>query len=89
MVRNKICYYSLHQICLNKKNMWSKIPAENQPFNILLVKNELYGDFSVIYDNVIYLQHLNLLFNFVVLLCYTTSEQVVVFFDVQDKKNKS
>lgn len=65
--------------------MWSKIPAENQPFNILLVTNELYGDFSVIYDNVIYLQHLNLLFNFVVLQCYTTSEQVVVF-DVQDKK---
>lgn len=65
--------------------MWSKIPAENQPFNKLLVTNELYGDFSVIYDNVIYLQHLNLLFNFVVLPCYTTSEQVVVF-DVQDKK---
>lgn len=68
--------------------MWSKIPAENQPFNILLVTNELYGDFSVIYDNVIYLQHLNLLFNFVVLLCYTTSEQVVVF-DVQDKKKST
>lgn len=43
--------------------------------------------FLVIYDNVIYLQHLNLLFNFVVLLCYTTSEQVVVF-DVQDEKKK-
>lgn len=68
--------------------MWSKIPAENQPFNILLVTNELYGDFSVIYDNVIYLQHLNLLFNFVVLLCYTTSEQVVVFSMYKTKKNK-